>query len=111
MKTYTALVAAKVGNATRLVKTQIKADSAIEAKWILQAIYGFHAIASMPTEKKEILTSEDQAQPTNPAQQQIAALKATKDRAGDALKAERDRQKKTAALKTLSSIDTAQTTV
>ena len=106
MKTYTALVAAKVGNATRLVKTQIKADSASEAKWILQAIYGFHAIASMPTEKKEILTSEDQAQPTNPAQQKIAALKATKDRAGDALKAERDRQKKTAALKTLNSLST-----
>jgi len=72
----------------------------------LQAIYGFHAIASMPTEKKEILTSEDQPQPTNPAQQKIAALKATKDRAGDALKAERDRQKKTDALKTLSSLST-----
>jgi hypothetical protein len=42
MKTYTALVSAKVGNTTRMVKTEVKATSSAEAKWLLQAIYGFH---------------------------------------------------------------------
>ncbi len=39
MKTYTALVAAKVGSTTKMVKTEVKAASAAEAKWLLQAIY------------------------------------------------------------------------
>ena len=50
MNTYTALIAAKVGNTTRMVKTEIKAASAAEAKWLLQAIYGFHAVVSTPVE-------------------------------------------------------------
>jgi hypothetical protein len=104
MKTYTALVSAKVGNTTRMVKTEVKATSSAEAKWLLQAIYGFHAVTSLPTEKKEILTSEDLAKPASPEQQKINNLKAAKDRASDALKAERDRQKKTQALQTLRSI-------
>ena len=37
MNTYTALVAAQVGNSRKLVKTEVKAASAAEAKWLLQA--------------------------------------------------------------------------
>jgi hypothetical protein len=104
MKTYTALVAAKVGSTTKMVKTEVKAASAAEAKWLLQAIYGFHAISSSPTEMREELTVENLSHPPTPEQQRIANLKAAKDRASDALQAERERQKKSKALKTLSSI-------
>jgi hypothetical protein len=104
MKTYTALVAAKVGSTTKMVKTEVKAASAAEAKWLLQAIYGFHAVSSSPTEMREELTVENLSHPATPEQQRIANLKAAKDRASDALKAERDRQKKTQALQTLRSI-------
>ncbi len=104
MNTYTALVAAQVGNTRKLVRTEVKAVSAAEAKWLLQAIYGFHAVTSMPSEKREVLTSEDLSQPKTPEQQRIEALKSTKDRASDALKAERDRQKKQNAMNTLSSL-------
>ncbi|MFY8183898.1 MAG: hypothetical protein ACOVKL_06765 [Polynucleobacter sp.] len=101
MNTYTAMVAAQVGNTSRLIKTQIRAASAGEAKWLLQAIYGFHALASFPTQEREVLTTEDSTHPATPEQQRIASLKTAKDRAGDALKAERDRQKKQNAIKTL----------
>jgi len=104
MNTYTALVAAKVGNSRKLVKTEVKAASAAEAKWLLQAIYGFHAVTSMPSEKREVLTSEDLSQPKTPEQQRIISLKAAKDHASDALKTERDRQKR---LKALATIQTA----
>ncbi len=104
MKTYTALVSAKAGNNTRTVKTEIKAASAAEAKWLLQAIYGFHAVSSSPAEVREELTVENISHPPTPEQQRIANLKAAKDRASNALQAERDRQKKSKALKTLSSI-------
>ena len=101
MNTYTALVAAQVGNSRKLVKTEVKAASAVEAKWLLQAIYGFHAVTSMPSEKQEVLTSEDLSQPKTPEQQRITSLKTAKDRANDALKAERDRQKRLKALATI----------
>lgn len=104
MNTYTALVSAQVGNTRRLVKTEVKAASAAEAKWLLQAIYGFHAVTSMPSEKREVFTSEDLSQPKTPEQQRIENLKSTKDRASDVLKAERDRQKKQNAMKTLSAL-------
>lgn len=107
MKTYTALIAAKVGNTTRMVKTEVKAASAAEAKWLLQAIYGFHAVSSSPTELREVLAQENLSQPQTPEQQRINSLKATKDRASDALNSERDRQKKQRALKTLRSQPTA----
>ena len=104
MNTYTALVAAQVGNTRKLVKTEVKAASAAEAKWLLQAIYGFHAVSSMPSEKREVLTSEDLSQTKTPEQQRITSLKTVKDRASDALTAERDRQKKQNAMKALSSL-------
>ena len=101
MNTYTALVAAQVGNSRKLVKTEVKAASAAEAKWLLQASYGFHAVTSMPTEKREVLTSEDLSRPKTPEQQRIISLKTAKDHASDALKAERDRQKRFKALATI----------
>lgn len=104
MNTYTALVAAKVGSTTKMIKTEVKAASAAEAKWLLQAIYGFHSISSSPTEVREELTVENLSHPPTPEQQRITNLKAAKDRASNALKAERDRQKKTQALQTLRSI-------
>ena len=107
MNTYTALVAAQVGNSRKLVKTEVKAASAAEAKWLLQAIYGFHAVTSMPSEKREVLTSEDLSKPPTPEQQRLNALKISKDRANDALKLERDRQKRQRALKDLQSLTTS----
>jgi len=104
MNTYTTLVSARVGITTKLVKTEIKAACASDAKWLLQAIYGFHALASFPKERKEVLTSEDMTTPQSPEQQRLNALKNSKDRANDALKAERDRQKRQRALKDLKSI-------
>ena len=106
MKTYTALIAAKVGSNTRMIKTEIKAASATEAKWLLQAIYGFHAVSSSPTELREVLAQENFSQPQTPEQQRITSLKATKDRASDALNAERERQKRSKALKMLSTTPT-----
>ncbi len=105
MNTYTALVSAQVGNTRKLVKTEVKAASAAEAKWLMQAIYGFHAVSTSPTEVREEFTLENHSQPTTPEQQRITNLKAAKDRASDALKAERDRQKKNQALKNLQSLN------
>lgn len=102
MKTFTALVSAKVGSDSRLIKTQIRADTASEAKWLLQAIYGFHAVSSLPTEVHEMALSELE-RPKPPEQQRIDTLKTAKDRASDALKAERDRQKRTRAMNALRS--------
>jgi hypothetical protein len=107
MNTYTALVSAKVGSITKMVKTEVKAASAAEAKWLLQAIYGFHAISSSPAEVREDLTVENLSQPSTPEQQRITSLKAAKDRASDALKAERNRQKKQSAMKALSKLSAA----
>lgn len=104
MNTYTALVAAQVGNSRKLVKTEVKAASAAEAKWLLQAIYGFHAVTSMPSEKREVLAIENLSKPPTPEQQRITSLKTAKDRASDALTAERDRQKRSKALKSLQSM-------
>jgi hypothetical protein len=98
------MVAAQVGNSSRLIKTQVRAASAGEAKWLLQAVYGFHAIASFPSQEREVLTTEDSNHPVTPEQQRIASLKTAKDRAGDALKAERDKQKRLKATQDLRSL-------
>jgi len=50
MKTYTALIKVQVGTAIRAVATEVRAASSVDAKWLLQAVYGFHAIVSGPTE-------------------------------------------------------------
>ena len=106
MNTYTTMVAAQVGNTSRLIKTQIRAASAGEAKWLLQAIYGFHALASFPAQEREVLTTEESTHPATPEQQRIASLKTAKDRDGDAIKAERNRQKRLKATQDLRSLST-----
>lgn len=94
MKTYTALVRAYVGKTLRVVPTEVRAISSSDAKWMLQAIFGFHAVLSTPTELHE--SSIDTAiKPLTPDQQRVKNLKANKDRATDALKRETDRQKQT----------------
>ena len=107
MKTFTALVKATVNGVVRSTRAEIRAISSADAKWLLQAVYGFHAVASFPQERREVLTSEDLSKPPTPEQQRLNALKSSKNRANDALKAERDRQKRQKALKDLQSLATS----
>lgn len=104
MKTYTALVKARIGNTVRTVTAEVRAQNSSDARWLLQAIYGFHALSSTPTEVHEAAQLEEIIQAKTPEQQRIANLQQTKDRANNALKAERDRQKREKAFKALSSI-------
>jgi hypothetical protein len=105
MKTFKALVKAQVSDNARNLAVEIRANSSAEAKWLLQAIYGFHAVLSSPIEALEALENEGiMTQPPTPEQQQIASLKAAKERASTALKNERDRQKRSKAMKSLRSL-------
>lgn len=107
MKTFKALVKAQVGASAKNTAVEIRANSSVEAKWLLQAIYGFHAVLSSPVEVQESLANEGiTTQPPTPEQQQIASLKAAKERASTALKNERDRQKRSKALQSLRSLTT-----
>ena len=105
MKTFKALVKAQVKGNARNLAVEIRANSSVEAKWMLQAIYGFHAVLSSPVETLEEFANEGvMTQPPSPEQQQIASLKAAKERASTALKNERDRQKRSKALQSLRSL-------
>ena len=105
MKTFKALVKAQVKNNAQNLAVEIRANSSVEAKWLLQAIYGFHAVLSSPVEVQESFANEGiMTQPPTPEQQRIASLKAAKERASTALKNERDRQKRSKALQSLRSI-------
>jgi hypothetical protein len=107
MKTFKAIVKAQVNGNFKNTAVEVRANTSSDAKWILQAIYGFHAVLAAPVEQREVLTAEEAVtQPVTPEQQRIASLKKAKDRAGDALNAERNRQKKQIAMKTLSSLST-----
>jgi hypothetical protein len=107
MKTYTALIKARVGSNVRAIPVEIRAQNSSDAKWLLQAIYGFHALVSTPTELHENEKLEELMKSKTPEEQRIASLQATKDRANDALKAERDKQKKAKAFKTLLAVKPA----
>jgi hypothetical protein len=105
MKTFKALVKAQVKGNARNLAVEIRANSSAEAKWLLQAIHGFHAVLSSPVEVQESFANEGiMTQPPSPEQQQIASLKAAKERASTALKNERDRQKRSKALQSLRSL-------
>ena len=104
MKTFTALIKARVGNNVKALPVEIRAQNSSDARWLLQAIYGFHALVSPPTELNEDEQLDELIQAKTPEQQRIANLQTTKDRASDALKAERDRQKRAKAFKALSAI-------
>ena len=105
MKTFRALVKAQVKDNAQNLAVEIRANSSVEAKWLLQAIYGFHAVLSSPVETLDEFAIEGTMnQPPTPEQQRIASLKAAKERASTALKNERDRQKRSKALQSLRSL-------
>ncbi len=109
MKTYTALIKATVNGSMRAVPTQVRAQNPTDARWLFQAIYGFHALFSSPVEVTEDRTISEITAPKTPEQLRLDNLKAAKDRANDALKSERDRQSKQRAMKTLSSLNKSNT--
>jgi hypothetical protein len=107
MKTYKALIKAQVGDQIKAVPTEIRAQSAVDAKWLLQAIYGFHALVSSPIEVKSAVAEENSQmpkQPLTPEKARIASLRSAKEHASDALQTEKDRQKRAKAIDTLQSI-------
>jgi glycine cleavage system protein P-like pyridoxal-binding family len=104
MKTFTALIKARVNGTERSIPTQVRAINANDARWLLHAIYGFHAVLSAPSEVAEELLIDETASKT-PEQLRLDSLKAAKDRANAALKAERERIAKQKAVKTLAQIN------
>lgn len=90
MKDYIATVRIK-GN---IVKTIVHAESTTHARLLLQYQYGWESIVSSPVLGETI-------KPKTPEQLRIDSLKATKDRAADALSAERQRQQVAKAQKSL----------
>jgi hypothetical protein len=48
MNTYQALVRAQVKGSRQLIKTEVRALNAQEARWLLWALYGFHSIQTGP---------------------------------------------------------------
>lgn len=90
MKDYIATVRIK-GN---LVKTVVHAESQIHARLLLQYQYGLDSISASPVLAETL-------KPKTPEQLRIDSLKAAKERAGDALAAERQRQQVAKAQKSL----------
>ena len=90
MKNYIATVRIK-GN---IVKTVVHAESTTHARLLLQYQYGWDSIVAHPVLGETIT-------PKTPEQLRIDSLKATKDRAADALTAERKRQQVARAQKSL----------
>ena len=90
MKDYIAKVRIK-GN---VVKTIVHAENSTHARLLLQYQYGWDSIVSSPVLGETI-------KPKTPEQLRIDSLKATKDRAADALSAERQRQQVAKAQKSL----------
>ena len=104
MNTFTALIKARVNATERSVPTQIRAVNASDARWLLQAIYGFHSVQSEPSEVAEELLIDETAT-KSPEQIRLDYLKAAKERATSALKAERERIDKQRAINTLAQIN------
>jgi hypothetical protein len=90
MKDYIATVRIK-GN---IVKTVVHAESTTHARLLLQYQYGWDSIVASPVLGETV-------KPKTPEQLRIDSLKATKDRAADALSAERQRQQVAKAQKSL----------
>lgn len=104
MKTFTALIKASIGNSVKAIPVEIRAQNCSDAKWLLQAIYGFHAVVSSPTEIREDTHITELVAPKTSEQIRLDNLKAAKDRANNALKSERDRQSRQNAMKALADI-------
>lgn len=101
MKTYYAKIKIQIGSSIKNLDTEVRALNSNDAKWLLQAVYGFHSITSGPSEilNTKIVKEIDSKQ--TPDQQRIENLKTAKNRANKALEIERDRQKRASALKTI----------
>jgi len=50
MQTYQASVRARVNGRTQVVKTEVRAMNAQDARWLLWAQYGFHSIQVGPSQ-------------------------------------------------------------
>jgi hypothetical protein len=90
MKNYIATVRIK-GN---IVKTVVHAENTTHARLLLQYQYGWDSIVAYPVLGETI-------KPKTPAQLRLDSLKATKQKASDALTAERKRQQVARAQKSL----------
>ncbi len=90
MKDYIATVRIKGS----VIKTVVHAENTTHARLLLQYQYGWDSIVASPVLGETI-------KPKTPEQQRIDNLKATKDRAADALSAERQRQQVLKAQKSL----------
>ena len=77
---------AKVRIKGQTVKVLVHAESTTHARLILQYLYGWNSIVTSPVLAETL-------KPKTPEQLRIDSLKANKDRAADALAAERQRQK------------------
>lgn len=90
MKNYIATIRIKGSH----IKTLVHADSQTHARLLLQYQYGWDSIVASPVLAETI-------QPKTPEQLRLDSLKANKDRATNALAAERQRQKISKAQKAL----------
>jgi hypothetical protein len=104
MKTFNALIKTRVNGTERSIPTQVRAVNANDARWLLQAVYGFHAVLSVPSEVAENFLIDETTSKT-PEQLRLDSLKAAKERAATALKAERERIAKHKAIDTLAQIN------
>ena len=86
------------------MQTEVRATSATDAKWLLQAIHGFHSVASSPNEIHNHHALEEVITPQSAEQQRIANLQAAKSRASKALDSERIKQKRNKAMSTVRSL-------
>ena len=77
---------AKVHIKGQTVKVLVHAENTTHARLILQYLYGWNSIVTSPVLAETL-------KPKTPEQLRIDSLKANKDRAADALAAERQRQK------------------
>ncbi len=84
----------------QIVKTTIEADSAIHARLIAEWHFGIGSVTNTPSSIKEEVIST----PQTPEQARIKSLQAQADRAKQAVKAEKARQKIKQGQKALSNL-------
>ena len=54
MNTYQASIRAQVQGRSQVIKTEVRAMNAQDARWLLWAQWGFHSIQSGPTQVKNL---------------------------------------------------------